>query len=305
MWIVLFLIIIVVVLLLVGLYFSTRILYPHTRSHEETYQIEKENGFLDGDRWESLTKEEISIGSPFGYNLYGEYLPFPGSQKTVVFAHGISYTLDGSIKYIQTFRKHGFNVLVYDHRRHGKSGGKNTTFGFYEKYDLRAVVDFALQKQGGDGPVGIHGESMGAAIALQYGAIDIRPAFIVADCAFSDLRELLEYRLRHDYHLPGGIFIPLADLFCRILSGMALSAVSPQRDVRHYQTPILLIHGQEDRYVPAEMSKRIYAAKQEGIRHLYIVPDARHADAYVHDPREYENQVEQFLTRIGLIQEIQ
>ncbi len=300
MWIVWFLIVIIVILLLVGFYFATRILYPHTRSHEETYQIEKENGFLAGDRWETLTKEEILIPSSFGYNLFGIYIPSPNSHKTVVIAHGIAYTLDGSIKYMPLFRKRGFNVLIYDHRHHGKSGGKNTTLGYYEKHDLKAVVDFALQKLGGDGPVGVHGESMGAAIALQYGEIDTRPAFIIADCAFSDLRELLEYRLRHDYHLPGGIFIPLADLFCRVIAGMTLSAVSPQRDVRHYQTPILLIHGQEDRYVPAEMSKRIYAAKQEGIRHLYIVPDARHADAYIHDPREYENQVEQFLARIGL-----
>lgn len=285
-------------ILLIGFYFATRILYPHTRSHEETYQIEKENGYLDGDLWETLTKDEIHIPSPFGYSLYGIYIPSPNSHKTVVIAHGIAYNLHGSIKYIHLFRSRGFNVLVYDHRNHGKSGGKNTTFGFYEKHDLKAVVDYALEKQGGGGSVGIHGELMGAAIALQYGAIDDRSAFIVADCAFSDLRELLEYRLKHDYHLPGGLFIPLANLFCRILSGMSLSAVSPERDVRHYKTPVLLIHGQEDRYVPVEMSKRIFAAKKDGFRHLYIAPDARHADAYVHDPKEYENQVEQFLARI-------
>ncbi len=287
------------ILLLIGYYFATRILHPHTRAHKETYQIEKENGYVAGDLWETLAREEIRIQSPYGYELFGYYIPYPKSQKTVVISHGIAYNLDGSIKFLHQFRKRGFNVLIYDHRNHGNSGGGNTTFGYYEKYDLKAVVDYAVQKQGGAGRIGIHGESMGGAIALQYGAIDDRCAFIITDCTFSDLRELLEYRLNYDYHLPGVLFLPLADLFCRILAGMPLSAVSPQRDVRHLQTPVLFIHGRDDRYVPAKMSQMLYGAKTEGVRQLYLVDGARHAEAYVHDPKTYEDRVDQFLAQLG------
>jgi fermentation-respiration switch protein FrsA (DUF1100 family) len=287
------------ILLLTGYYFAIRILHPHTRMHEETYQIEKENGYVSGDLWETLAREEIRIRSPYGYQLFGYYIPYPESQKTVIISHGIAYNLDGSIKFLQQFRRRGFNVLIYDHRNHGSSGGRNTTFGYYEKYDLKAVVEYAMQKQGGVGRIGIHGESMGGAIALQYGAIDDRCAFIITDCTFSDLRELLEYRLNYDYHLPRAIFLPLADFFCRILAGMPLSAVSPLRDVSQIQTPILFIHGREDRYVPAKMSQTLYEAKTTGIRQLYLVEGARHAEAYVHDPKEYEDQVAHFLTRLG------
>lgn len=290
----------VLILLLLGFYFATRVLYPIRRSHAETFQIEKENGYVDVPEWDGLPKEEVWIPSPYGYQLYGVYIPVPGSHKTVVFSHGISYTFHGSIKYLYVFRKLGFNVLLYDHRFHGRSGGRNTTFGYYEKYDLKAVADWAFQKQGGAGIVGVHGESLGGAIALQYAAIDERAAFVVSDCSFSDLTELLKYRLDYDYHLPAPLFIPLADFFCTLLSGMSFSTVSPIRDVRILQLPVLFIHGKEDRYIPPEMSQRLFNAKVLGIRQIYLVPDARHADSFTKHPIEYEKQVDQFLTRLGM-----
>jgi len=289
-----------IILLLIGFYFATRILYPHKRSHAETHQIEKESGFMDVPSWDNLTREEVWIESPYGYRLYGVYIPSVGSHKTVVFSHGIAYTLHGSIKYLHQFRKRGFNVVLYDHRNHGRSGGRNTTFGYYEKFDLRAVVDWAMRKQGGGGIVGVHGESLGGSVALQYAAIDDRCAFVVSDCPFSDLKDLLLYRLHYDYHLPGGLFLPLAGFFCTVLSGMSFDAVSPLRDIRTLQVPVLLIHGKEDRYVPPEMSQRLYEAKHQGIRQLYVAPEARHADTFVKNPVEYEHQVDKFLTRIGM-----
>ncbi len=102
----------------------------------------------------------------------------------------------GSIKYVNIFRGRGFTSSCTITGITAKSGGDNVTFGVYEKHDMKTVMDWALTKAGPGSIVGIHGESMGAGIALEYAAMDDRAAFVIADCPYSDLTELLASGLR-------------------------------------------------------------------------------------------------------------
>lgn len=293
----------VIILLLAGYYFASRVIYPHRFSHQQTHQYEVEEGHFLESAWSSLPKEEVKISSPYGYELFGIYIPSPGSHKTIVIAHGITINLYGSIKYLGMFRTLGFNVMLFDERHHGKSGGQNTTFGYYEKYDLRAVVDWALKRQGGGGTVGVHGESMGAAIALQYAAIDERVAFVIADCSFDDLIGQLKYRMAEDFHLPSAPFLQLADFFSTLITGMSFAFVSPLRDAPLISAPTLFIHGDADKYIPAAMTKRLYDAKTQGIRQLFLAPGADHAKSILVQRAEYERVVTLFLDRLGMSEE--
>ncbi len=291
----------VVILLLAGFYFSTRILYPRVQSRQYWMQVDQDAGLIDPLAWEKQPKEAVQVPSPYGYTLAGYFVPFPGSHKTVIILHGITASIGTSIKYMDIFQRHGFNVLLMDLRMHGESGGRNCTYGYYEKYDLKATVDWVYQRMGMGGVVGVHGESLGASIALQYAAVDDRAGFIVANCGYSDLRELLAYRLKYDYHLPGWLFLPLSDFFCTIISGMSFDAVSPIRDIPHIQAPVCFIHGADDKYVPLEMAKQMFNAKLRGIRHLYVASGARHAEAYVVDAEAYGKNIEEFLSRFGML----
>ena len=57
------------------------------------------------------------------------------TKKWVIICHGVTENKVNSIKYANVFIKLGFNAVVYDHRRHGESGGKTSSYGHYEKYE--------------------------------------------------------------------------------------------------------------------------------------------------------------------------
>ncbi|HPM95197.1 MAG TPA: alpha/beta fold hydrolase [Mesotoga sp.] len=287
-------------LLLAGFVFSSKVIKPNCVPYEETYRMEIDKGRFDPVWYDKLKKEEHWIDSPYGYKLHAIYLPCDASKKTVIICHGITYSLFGSMKYARIFLDLGFNVMTYDHRNHGKSGGKDTTFGHYEKYDLKAVKEWVLKRTGEGTIVGLHGESMGAAIALQYLAMDENISFCIADCGFSDLKELFKIRVNNDFHLPAFPFMDIAALITRIRTGMSFADISPVKAVGTVKTPVMFVHGSEDWYVPAFMSRKMYEAKKTGSRKLLVVPGAAHASSIATDPAGYTDEIRSFLEQYGL-----
>lgn len=286
-----------------GLYFARLVIYPKIFTVEETYRTEIETGRMDAAVFETYQPQAVEIRSPFGYKLFGFYLQQPGgSARSVILAHGITYSLYGSVKYIELFWRRGYNVFLYDHRAHGRSGGRGCTFGLYETYDLQACFDWVQNQLPPGGMVGIHGESYGAAIALQFAACDIRPAFVVADAAFADLTNLLSHRLRVDYHLPAFPLLNFASFWCARLTGMAFSMISPIRSVTNIACPVFFIHGADDTFTPAWMSESLYRAKTQGARRLLLIPNADHAQSYWTDPIRYDRELGEFLAENRLPQ---
>lgn len=290
----------IVALFLAAYYFVRVAIYPKVMRYEETYHRMVREGKIDPVEFDAWTKEEITIRSPFGYNLHGFYFPMEGARKTIVIVHGITWSLFGSVPYMAIFRKRGYNVLIYDQRTHGLSGGENCTFGLFEKYDLKTVVDYALARLGPGGIVGTHGESLGAATVLQHAGIDPRLSFAIADCPYSDLYPLFAYRLKMEYHLPAFPLLDVASQICYRMCGMKFSEVRPIEAVRNLETPVMFCHGVEDDYIPPQMSVDMQQARRKGLTRLYLAPNARHAQAYWNNREEYDQKVGQFLAEIGL-----
>jgi hypothetical protein len=63
---------------------------------------------------------------------------------------------------------------------------------------------------------------------------------------------------------------------------------------------MLICHGQQDDYVPVQMSIELHDAKKHGLARLYLAPNAAHAEALVNNPAEYDQRVGAFLEEIGL-----
>ncbi|MBK5241495.1 alpha/beta hydrolase [Clostridium sp.] len=289
-----------VVTFVVAWHFTKIILYPKVAKYNYTYQYEIEKGNIQIEEFNKLEKQEIYIDSEYGYKIHGFFFPNNNSKKVIILCHGITWSLYGSIKYMDMFLKRGFAVFIYDHRNHGLSGGKDTSFGYYEKFDLRKCTDWLYNNLGNDIIVGLHGESMGAGIVLQNIVIDSRIKFCIDDCGYSDAEDLFKYRLAKDYNIKKFPLIKLSSKICKMRVGWNFKDVSPITSLPKVKIPILFIHGEEDDYVPTFMCNQMYSVKN-GYKDIYIALGAGHAQAYSKNSDEYEKRVHDFLKVIKII----
>ncbi|WP_019154393.1 alpha/beta hydrolase [Robertmurraya massiliosenegalensis] len=279
----------------VGLYFSNRIMYMKKKDDEFILDREKSAGRLDTNAFEQLPKREILIPSHFGYHLKALVVEPHRTNKYVIFCHGVTENKFNSIKYMNLFLERGFNGIIYDHRRHGESGGKTTSYGYYEKFDLKTIVDWLRLDRGPDLLLGIHGESMGAATMLLYaGMIEDAADFYIADCPFSDFQQQLAYRLKAELRLPAKLLLPVADLFIKMRQRYSLKDVSPIAVIDNIEKPILFIHSKKDDFILPTMTKALYEQKQ-GPKKLFIAEKGVHAQSLNENKEDYAKVVDEFL----------
>ncbi|MBF4692944.1 alpha/beta hydrolase [Fusibacter ferrireducens] len=281
-------------------YFNKKIIYPRNWQYEETLKKEIEDGRISEGYFESLFKVPFEIRSEYGYVIRGYWIQGheATASKTIIICHGITNNLIRSLKYLEPFISRGYNAVIYDHKNHGKSGGQYTSFGVEEKSDLKRIVDYVVKRTGEASIIGTHGESMGAAIALQHVGIDERISFVIADCSYKDAKSEFAYRLRVENHLPAFPILTLASALNKIKRGFSYDEIAPIEAIKDVQKPILFIHGLSDDYIPYSHSKEMYDLKR-GAKALYLVPEARHAMSIAVDRSEYLNQINHFLDQYG------
>jgi uncharacterized protein len=278
-----------------GVYFSNRLMYIKKKDHDLIYEREKLAGRFQPMDFEVLPKREVFVTSPYGYPLKVVLAePHPTSQYVII-CHGVTENKTNSIKYMNLFLNRGFNVLIYDHRRHGESGGNTTSYGHYEKFDLKAIVDWLRQEVGPTLLLGIHGESMGAATLLLYaGMIEDGADFYIADCPFSNFKEQLAYRLKAEMKLPPRVFLPLGDLFLKLRDRYSIDEVSPISVIHNIKNPVLFIHSKKDDYILPSMTVDLYE-KKIGPKKLYLAENGVHAQSLNENKAEYEQVIGEFL----------
>lgn len=191
-------------------------------------------------------------------------------RGTLIYLHGVADNRASGAGVIARFQKRGFDVVAYDSRAHGESGGDACTYGYFEKEDLRRVLDTLRP-----GPVVLVGSSLGAAVALQLAAIDHRVSAVVAAECFSDLKTVVTERAPF-FFTPKviGRAIQLAEKQGRF----QINAVSPATAARTIKVPVLIIHGAADSDTPPDHSRRVFAALA-GPKQLILVQGARHNES--------------------------
>ncbi|QHJ71084.1 alpha/beta hydrolase [Planococcus halotolerans] len=282
-----------------GILASNRLMYVKKKDEELILERETSAKRYDEVWYANVKKEERQIESENGYNVHAIFLEPHDTDKYVVICHGVTETKVNSFKYARMFEELGFNSVVYDHRRHGGSGGKTTSFGHYEKFDLKAVVDMLKEHAGPDLVFGIHGESMGAATTLLYAGMRDDAAFYISDCGYSDISEQILHVMQTTTPLKTPITLKLAAFFMKLRDGYHISTVTPREAVKQIEKPVLFIHSLPDDFVLPEMSIEMHSLK-EGPKALKLFEKGGHAQSFNENPLEYKEAVSTFLMEQGI-----
>ena len=107
-------------------------------------------------------------------------------RATVVLVHGLAATKDHPelVTVADALADRGLDVIAYDARGHGASGGL-CTLGDLERHDVAAAVELARSH---GRPVVVVGASMGGIAVLRYAATDPDLAGVVTVSSPADWR---------------------------------------------------------------------------------------------------------------------
>lgn len=242
--------------------------------------------------------QRIFIESKDGITLAGKYYHRKANAPIILFFHGYhSGALRDGSGILEYAKKNGYNVLLADQRGHGKSGGKTITFGIRERYDVLDWIWYLNGRFGEETKIVLAGISMGASTVLMSADLGL-PANvkgIMADCPYSSPKEILQEVIRQ-MNFPKVTYATVR-LAAKIFGGFDVEENSSVESMRNCNLPILLIHGDEDYFVPCEMSRRCYDAC-EADKRLVLVEGAPHGMSYCTDQGLYEKEMTDFLERI-------
>lgn len=130
-----------------------------------------------------LTFFDAQFSTDDGVQLSGWYVP-SRNGGAVVLVHDASSTRSELLDYAIVLARHGYGVLLYDARGHGRSGGRAMEYGWLGAHDVSAAVTYTSQQLDvHPGWVGVVGVGLGGEQALSAAAQDKRIRAVVADGA--------------------------------------------------------------------------------------------------------------------------
>ena len=224
--------------------------------------------------------------------LEGWFIDAPGTTA-ILQLHGRNGARDDFAEVTRELVREGYDVLTFDFRAHGESGGERYSLGPLETRDVEGAL--AYLKEQGATEVGVIAYSMGAATALLAAPDHPEIEALVVDSPFADLPSVLERELPRNSGLPS-IFNPGIIVAGQVAFGIDLTINRPVEAVRRLNDrPILLIHGAEDALIPVSHAYSLRdAAGGNPNFEMWVVPGVGHVKAYGSTPTEYLERVTSF-----------
>lgn len=240
--------------------------------------------------------EAVKVISQDGKELSGRYYQIDKNAGVDIYFHG--YRGSGVRDFCGGARlgmELGRNVLLVDQRAHGNSQGRSICFGLKERFDCLSWINYVLCRFGEDTDINLYGVSMGGASVLMASALDLPENVrrIVADSPYDSAADIIK-KVCGDRKLPAALVYPFISLGALLFAGIRLDSMSCSKAVRQAKIPILIIHGEDDRFVPCQMSENIRKANPSLVTRVTF-PKAGHGISYIEDKLRYRALVSEFV----------
>lgn len=218
--------------------------------------------------------------------IHGWWIPAKSSGKpgqVLLYLHGRGLNIGANINQSYRFRQLGFSVLLIDYRGYGRSQGSFPNESqVYE--DAETAYNYLVkQRKLSPSQILLYGHSMGGAVAIELAIKHPETAGLIVQSSFTSMADMVErYSLMQIFPV-------------RLLLTQRFNSIAKVESLR---MPVLFVHGTADPFIPAAMSKKLYAISPEP-KGFLLVPNAKHnnGDAFFNNG-EYRQTIVDFVDKV-------
>ncbi len=238
--------------------------------------------------------ESLQCRSADGILLKGWHIAPPTPRGTIALFHGMRLHRGHMLERIAFLTAAGYRCVAFDHRAHGESGGRTTSFGFHERQDVAAVLAL-IRARWPNKPRAALGVSMGAAAVCFAGETSRGFDALILESVYHDLARAFRQRVGRGYPAWFERFRPGIVWFTERRLHLKLAQISPVAHIGCLSPrPVLLLTGSDDPHAPPD-EVALLAAQIPATSQFHVIPGAGHANVCTHGGPVYRELLLGFL----------
>ncbi|MBD5131943.1 MAG: alpha/beta hydrolase [Clostridiales bacterium] len=222
--------------------------------------------------------------------------------RVAVCCHGYGANQHSMQAQAKIFYDRGFDVIIPAMRGHKGSGGK-VGMAWLDRFDLLRWIDKAVAVFGDGVKIALCGTSMGGSTVIAASGMTLpsQVKCVIDDCGFNS--QFDEYAAV----LAGGntdkistrtrISLYMVNLGVKLVHGYSLYDADIESFARNMTIPALFIHGEEDKYVPCALGRKLYEACASENKEFLSIVGAGHALSYAVDKQKYTDAFTAFIDK--------
>ena len=242
-----------------------------------------------------LPFENVYFKTEDGVQIKGWFIPNPSSDKTIILMHGWGMNRGDVFKNTYFLHDLGYNLMYFDFRALGESGGTVSSIGYLEVKDLQSAIQFlkdtrpfACEK------IGLYGLSMGGMVAICEAAQNPEIKCVVVEASYYSFRRVVSRWAWVHNKVPYFPLMPIVLHYMRRNLAANPERYSPKYNIpKIAPRPVFIIHGRYDNLVPAAQAKMLFKCAGEP-KEIWLVPGAKHNKCAEVGGYEYKQRLADF-----------